>query len=86
MLKGKTTHRSKTNVSLNMRLVPEDIMKRHCQVLVCFKVMYVNGILFSVSISRGLNFGTVEAIKKRKAQMLLNSIKVIQAAYSLPSS
>eukprot|EP00178_Gracilaria_changii_P013526 TRINITY_DN381_c1_g1_i1.p1 TRINITY_DN381_c1_g1~~TRINITY_DN381_c1_g1_i1.p1 ORF type:complete len:1004 (-),score=118.29 TRINITY_DN381_c1_g1_i1:1292-3985(-) len=65
-----------------MRPVPDDIMKRHREVVVCFDVMYVNGIPFAVSISRALKFGTVEAIKNRKAQTLLNSIKVIQATYA----
>lgn len=81
-LKGKTTRKSEPHVDLAMRPIPDDIMKIYWKVVVCFDVMYVNCIPFTVSISRGLKFGTVEAAENRKSQRLLKSIKVIQATYA----
>lgn len=81
-LKGKTARRGEPHVTLEMRPIPPGVMERHCEVVVCFDVMYINGIAFTVSISRALKFGTVEAIKDRKADTLLTSLKHIKATYA----
>ena len=57
-------------------------MSRHREVTIGFDVMYVKNIVFAVSVSRAIKFGTVEAIKDRKAGTLLTSLKRIQATYA----
>lgn len=50
-LKGNTSRRKKGKVHLESLPIPKDEMARHKDVVVCFDVMYLNGIAFSVSIS-----------------------------------
>ena len=75
-LKGKTTRRGEPHVELATRPISHGIMSRHREVTIGFDVMYVNNIAFAVSVSRAIKFGTVEAIKDRKASTLLTSLKL----------
>lgn len=81
-LKGKTTRRKEPHVEFTLRLIPEDVMRRHREVTVCFDVMYVNNITFLVSISRALKFCTAEGLANRRADTLLIGMSRIKAAYS----
>lgn len=81
-LKGKTTRRGEPHVDLSMQPIPQEIVTRHREVVICFDVMYVNGIPFAVSISRAIKFCTVEALENRKAETLLTSLKRIRATYA----
>lgn len=81
-LKGKTVRRKEPHVELRVRPIPDDIMKRHREVVVCFDVMYVNNITFLVSISRALKFCTAEALANRRAATLLIGMSRIKASYA----
>lgn len=56
-------------------------MIRHKETLVCFKVMHLNGIAFSVSMSRELKFYAAEALENRKSETLLTSMGTIKMTY-----
>lgn len=60
------------------RPIPDDVMRRHREVVIAFDVMFINSVPFVVSVSRAFKFGTVEVIINRKKQTLLNSIKSIK--------
>ena len=44
--------------------------------------MFVNKIVFLVTISRGIKFGTAETLKDRKHPMIMSAIKHVVALYS----
>lgn len=81
-LKGKTVRQKEPHVELSITPIPEDIMERHRQLVVCFDIMYVNGIAFLVSISRALKFCTAEALANRKAETILTGMQRIKTTYS----
>lgn len=80
-LKGNKVCRKEPHVKLFTRPIPTDILKRHKEIVICFDVMYVNGIPFTVSISRALKLCTAEALQNRRTETLLTGIKQIKMIY-----
>lgn len=81
-LKGKTVRQKEAHVEMAITPIPQDVMERHREVIVCFDVMYINSIAFLVSISRGLKFCTTEALENRRSTTLLTSLRRIKTTYS----
>lgn len=81
-LKGKTVRRPEQHVELKLMQIPNDIMERHREVVICFDVMFVNGVSFLVSISRAIKFCTAEALANRRGATLLVGLKRIKSTYS----
>lgn len=81
-LKAKTVRKKADHVDMKMRPIPETIMARHKQVVICFDVMHINNIPFAVSISRAIKFATAEALQNREADSLLSSVKGIKMTYA----
>lgn len=69
-------------MELITRPIPDDVMKRHHEVVLGFGVMFINAIPFAVSVSRALKFGTVEAVSNRRKQTLLTGINSIKETYA----
>jgi hypothetical protein len=80
-LKGKTTRTKPTKVQLEYLEVPAEILERHRKIILAVDIMYVQGIMFFVSISRFLKFTTAQYIESRKAATLVECIANIQAVY-----
>jgi hypothetical protein len=61
-LKGKTTRRQPPVIRQVVEHLPDNIMPRYRDVTLCVDVMFVNRIPMLVTISRNIQFATVEAI------------------------
>jgi hypothetical protein len=68
-LKGKTVRQTPLPVKLSFANVPDSIMARYHNVILGADIMFVNRIPFFVTISRHLQFGTVEALPNQQANM-----------------
>ena len=76
-LKGKTVHHSNAHVPTSSEVVPSDIMKVHWAVTLVTDIMFINKIPFWVTISRNLNFGTVETLGDNMVPTIIHKIKAI---------
>jgi hypothetical protein len=69
-LKGKTVRgKNIMHVPSLVADVPYDIIKTHRNVTVCFDIMFVNKILFLITVSRNIRFGTTKRLLSRKADV-----------------
>ena len=82
-LKGKTVRRTEPHVREGeVQSMPPEIMAKYKNVTLGGDVMFVNKIRFFVTISRHIQFGTVEMISDAKAATLVQCIKSVMQAYS----
>jgi hypothetical protein len=63
-LKGKTTRAAPSKVRPGMADIPAEIISDYRDATVCADVMFINKILFLVTISRSIKFGTAEMLRK----------------------
>lgn len=80
-LKGKTAHRPNTHVETTNDGVPPQIMSIYRRVTLAVDIMYVNKVMFMMTVSRGLKFGTVERILNRKMKTIKACISEVIALY-----
>ena len=78
---GKTVRRPGEQVIVQHTNVPRPVMDHHRDVTICVDIMYVNKIMFLVTISRKIKFGTVEPILNRKAGTLMKCIDNVKKIY-----
>lgn len=81
-LKGKTVREKEPHVDITITPIPTELMERHRHVVVCFDIMYVNRVVFLVSISRALKFCTAEALKNRRIDTILTGMQRIKTVYT----
>ena len=82
-LKGKTVRRTEPHVREGeVQSMPPEIMTKYKNVTLGGDIMFVNKIRFFVTISRHIQFGTVEMISDAKAATLVQCIKSVMQAYS----
>lgn len=82
LLKRKTAERKEPLVHLILWPLPDDMLQKNKETVVCFDVMHVSGITFLVSISCVLWFCTAEMVENRGAKMLLTSTDRIRMPYA----
>jgi hypothetical protein len=70
-LKGKTTRRKPHRVRSAVSRLPLEIIERYRSLTLCADLMYVNGILFLLTILRKLKFGIIEALPNRLEATLI---------------
>jgi hypothetical protein len=80
-LKGKTVRQTPPPVMTDYIQIPQEIVSLNRNVTLTIDIMFVNGIPFMVSISRKINFTTVEYLLGRKQPQLVSSIKKIINLY-----
>ena len=80
-VKGETTRRPTSHVNITWTQVPEDILQRHGNMTLAIDIMAINEILFVISISRDIHFGTAELIPNKTKKTLLVSMQQIIRAY-----
>ena len=80
-LKGKTTRHRSEQVRNHTYNIPIPIMDRYRDVTLCCDIMKINNIPFVVTISRHIQFGTIEFVTNMKAPTLTKSIQQIQSQY-----
>jgi len=81
-LKSKQVRRKPDRVDPSYVSVPADIIKHHKFVILAADVMFVCGMPFLISLSRGIRFVTVQYVPRRTAPELANAFKNILALYS----
>jgi hypothetical protein len=71
--RGKTVRKKPDRVVMDYVVVPREFMKLHKYVTLVADVMFVNGIAFLVTISRGIKFVTTKHVPTRTAKQLSKS-------------
>ncbi|KAL7468004.1 hypothetical protein ACHAXS_008235 [Conticribra weissflogii] len=74
-IRGKTTRRKPERVKNKIILIPGRIIRQNQLIWLAWDVMFVNGVAFVVTVSRGLKFITVHNLPSREANNLASSIK-----------
>lgn len=64
-----------------IKLLPPQVMSQYCNVTPAVDVMHVNGIPMLVTISRNVQFMTVEALPNQNIPMLVKGIKSVASVY-----
>ena len=81
-LQGRTTRKKPTKVVAVYMGIPKGIYERYKYVILTADVMFVNGIAFLVSLSRGIRLYTCEHVPARKAHHLAKSLRRIINLYA----
>ena len=69
-VRGHTVRTTPESVVLDHVMIPRAILERHQRVTLAIGVMFVNGVPFLVSVSRGLNLITAEYMPSRTTKQL----------------
>ena len=81
-LKGKSVRTKSSKNRLTWTTLPDEF-KRHKFVTLAIDIMYVGDLMFVVTLSNDIMFGTGEHIKNRELETILPCIKRFFAIYSL---
>ncbi len=80
-LQGKTTRRTLDGITANIMNIPKEIMAQYRAVTLCIDIMFINKILFFLSISRNIKFITGTILLNRKATTIIKALKEINGIY-----
>jgi hypothetical protein len=80
-VRGRTIRTAPEPVRVDYVQIPRAILDRHGIVTLAVDCMFVNGVPFLVSVSRGLNLITAEFTPPRTAKNLAAGIRNIKALY-----
>jgi hypothetical protein len=81
-LRGKTT-RTKPHVRVDNVKIPWDFMELHKYVTIVADVMFVNGLSFLVTLSRGISLVMIKLLPSRTAKRPSNSMERVIRIYGL---
>jgi hypothetical protein len=82
-LKGRTTRTSSPKSDgIAVTGVPPEILKYHQNVTLSIDFMFINGIPFLVTISKGIKFGTITHIQNQKLDTIRIALERISSMYS----
>ena len=74
-LAGRSTRQKPQRVVPEYMGIPRGLYERHTHVTLTADVMFVNGIAFLVSLSRGIRMYTCEHVPNQKVAQLSSSLK-----------
>jgi hypothetical protein len=80
-VRGRTVRTTPEFVVVNHVRIPRAILERHQRVTLAIDVMFVNGVPFLVSVSRGLSLITTEYMPSRTAKQLAAGIRRVMDVY-----
>ncbi len=80
-LRSKTTRTKPEHVRADYVKIPRDFMDLHKYMTIVADVMFVNGLPFLVTSSRGISLVTIEFLPSRTAKQLANSIERVLRIY-----
>jgi hypothetical protein len=80
-IQGKTTRSQPVAVIPDYVNIPPDLLIVHKQVTLCIDIMYINDIPFLISVSRNIQFTTIERLENRKEVTLNLSIRKVCKLY-----
>ena len=81
-LRGKTTRKKQEHVRVDYIEIPQDIIDMHKYVTLVADVMFVNGLPFLVTSSRGIILVTIEYLPSRTAKRLAITLKRVLKVYT----
>ena len=81
-LRGKTTRTKPDHVRVDYVEIPRDIIDMHKYVTLVADVMFVNGLPFLVSSSRGISLVTIEYLPSRTAKRLAITLERVLKVYA----
>ena len=82
-LRGKTVRQRLERVVPEYLDIPRDYYRLHHFVTLTADIMFVNGLLFLITMSRDIRFGTDEHILSRTARQLAKSLMKVVKVYAL---
>jgi hypothetical protein len=80
-IQGKTARSQPVAVVPDYVHIPPDLFIVHKQVTLCIDVMHINDIPFLISVSRNIQFTTIERLENRKEVTLNLSIRKVYKLY-----
>ena len=83
ILNRKTTRHNPHALRQVVEPLEPSIMRQYIHVMLGIDVMFVNGIVFLVTVSRHIKFGTIKAMVNRRQASLLAAIKLVTQVYWL---
>lgn len=81
-LRGKTVRRPPDHVATDYVQIPRDFLDRHRNVTLTADLMFVNGLPFFITASRGINLVTIEFASTRTAPNLCKLLNRVVTVYS----
>jgi hypothetical protein len=81
-LRGKTTRTKPERVQVEYVQIPRDFVQLHKYVTLVADVMFVNGLPFLVTSSRGLSLVTIEHLPSRTAKRLVQTLERVFRIYA----
>jgi hypothetical protein len=81
-LRGKTTRGKKEHVRVDYVKIPRDLVDMHKYVTLVADVMFVNGLPFLVTSSRGISLVTIEYLPSRTAKRLALTLERVIKVYT----
>ena len=80
-LRGKTIRTKPEHVRIEYVQIPRDFVELHKYVTLVADVMFVNGLPFLVTSSRGISLVTIEYLKSRTAKRLVHTLERVFRIY-----
>jgi hypothetical protein len=80
-LQGKTVHRGAIRIETTLTDIPATIMSHHQELVLGGDIMFVNRLLFFMTISWYIKFGTAESLKNQQNKTILAAIKQVKSIY-----
>jgi hypothetical protein len=80
-LRGKTTRTKPEHVKADYVKIPQDFMELHKYLTIVADVMFVNGLPFLVTLSRGISLVTIKFLPSRTAKQLASSVERVVRIY-----
>lgn len=80
-LKGKTVRRSPDQARVEFQPLPAELMRQYSKVTLCADIMSVNKILFLVTISRNIKFGTATMIADKRQKTVFSALRDVCKVY-----
>jgi hypothetical protein len=74
-VRGEMTRRKPEHVQVEYVQIPQDFVKMHKYVTLAADVMFVNGLPFLVTSSRGISLVTIEYLPSRTAKRLVHTLR-----------
>ncbi len=82
-LRGKTTRAKPDHVRVKYARIPKDFIQLHKYVTLVTDVMFVNGLPFLVTSSRGISLVTIKHLPSRTAKRLVHTLEQVFKIYGL---
>lgn len=80
-IKEKTARSNIQHIKAGIDPIPSKVIERHPSLCLVVDIMFVNKVVFLVSMSRELKFGTVQRLDNRQTPIVAKAIKSILALY-----